>query len=168
MVVGMSIRDRRIKYRWGLNRLYAPYYDSLCELLSTDWQPISGFRSFEEQRQLFEQGRTTQGPIVTRAKPGLSMHNYGLASDWAYFPSGVYTPIDASSPQWSEYIDACEKVGVQCLSWERPHNQLVIPCTMQRLYALHVEGGMDAVNSYLRTVLNGPSNPTSGGPSSAA
>ena len=38
-------------------------------------------RSFEEQKKLYEMGRSTAGKIVTNAKEGLSMHNYGLAFD---------------------------------------------------------------------------------------
>ena len=41
----------------------------------------SGFRSFEEQKELYAQGRTKDGNIVTNAKEGESYHNYGLAFD---------------------------------------------------------------------------------------
>lgn len=39
------------------------------------------FRSFAEQDALYSQGRTTKGSIVTDAKGGQSIHNYGLAFD---------------------------------------------------------------------------------------
>lgn len=38
-------------------------------------------RTFKEQDELFAQGRTIKGKIVTNAKGGLSYHNYGLAVD---------------------------------------------------------------------------------------
>ena len=38
-------------------------------------------RSMERQAELYAQGRTAPGPIVTRARPGYSFHNYGLALD---------------------------------------------------------------------------------------
>lgn len=38
-------------------------------------------RSMERQAQLYAQGRTIPGPIVTNARPGHSFHNYGLALD---------------------------------------------------------------------------------------
>jgi len=41
----------------------------------------SGFRSFEEQARLYAQGRTVPGTITTKAPPGYSFHNYGLAFD---------------------------------------------------------------------------------------
>jgi len=41
----------------------------------------SGFRFLGEQDQLYNQGRTENGHIVSWAKPGKSLHNYGLAVD---------------------------------------------------------------------------------------
>jgi len=38
-------------------------------------------RTFEEQDELYAQGRTKAGNIVTKAKGGDSFHNYGLAFD---------------------------------------------------------------------------------------
>lgn len=41
----------------------------------------SGFRSIEEQDELYAQGRTKPGNIVTNARGGYSTHNYGVAFD---------------------------------------------------------------------------------------
>lgn len=41
----------------------------------------SGFRTFEEQQELYEQGRTIDGHIVTNAQAGRSIHNFGFAVD---------------------------------------------------------------------------------------
>ena len=38
-------------------------------------------RTFAEQDKLYAKGRTEPGPVVTKAKGGLSYHNYGLAVD---------------------------------------------------------------------------------------
>lgn len=40
-----------------------------------------GLRSYAEQSNLYAQGRTKPGKIVTNSKPGFSYHNYGLAVD---------------------------------------------------------------------------------------
>ncbi|WP_414656759.1 phage tail tape measure protein [Deinococcus sp. VB343] len=40
-----------------------------------------GYRSTERQNQLYAQGRTAPGSIVTNAKGGQSLHNYGVAAD---------------------------------------------------------------------------------------
>lgn len=38
-------------------------------------------RSFARSAELYAQGRSTPGKIVTKAKPGQSYHNFGLALD---------------------------------------------------------------------------------------
>lgn len=42
---------------------------------------ISGTRTVKEQAELYAQGRTKPGKIVTNARPGTSAHNYGIAVD---------------------------------------------------------------------------------------
>ncbi|QOV13288.1 M15 family metallopeptidase [Viridibacillus arvi] len=42
-----------------------------------------GLRPFEKQDELYNQGRSTKGNIVTYSKGGESFHNYGLAFDYA-------------------------------------------------------------------------------------
>ncbi|KAA0958271.1 hypothetical protein FQ085_00735 [Planococcus sp. ANT_H30] len=45
-------------------------------------QITSGLRTFAEQTKLYNQGRTTPGNIVTNAKEGESIHNFGYALDY--------------------------------------------------------------------------------------
>lgn len=42
-----------------------------------------GLRTIEEQNELYAQGRTKTGKIVTNARGGYSYHNFGLAFDFA-------------------------------------------------------------------------------------
>ncbi|MMZ47352.1 Peptidoglycan L-alanyl-D-glutamate endopeptidase CwlK precursor [compost metagenome] len=42
-----------------------------------------GLRTYDEQNQLYAQGRTKPGPVVTNAKAGYSFHNFGVAIDFA-------------------------------------------------------------------------------------
>ena len=42
---------------------------------------VQGLRTFAEQDELYAQGRTKPGQIVTQARGGESNHNYGLAAD---------------------------------------------------------------------------------------
>lgn len=44
---------------------------------------VQGLRTIEQQNDLYAQGRTKPGKIVTNAKGGSSFHNYGLAIDFA-------------------------------------------------------------------------------------
>lgn len=46
-----------------------------------------GFRSYAEQDKLYAQGRTTKGNVVTNAKGGQSIHNFGYAIDYALMDS---------------------------------------------------------------------------------
>lgn len=73
--------------RINLDKLYLPFAEklleciALCRDLGADYFAISGFRSYEEQAALYFQGRTSPGPRVTNARPGQSLHNFGLACD---------------------------------------------------------------------------------------
>ncbi len=48
---------------------------------------ISGSRTYAEQNELYAQGRTKPGQIVTKARGGHSWHNFGLAFDIGIFSS---------------------------------------------------------------------------------
>lgn len=51
---------------------------------------ICGVRSWAEQDELYAQGRTKPGAIVTKARGGASWHNYGVAFDIGLFEGGRY------------------------------------------------------------------------------
>ena len=59
---------------------------------------VQGLRTIAEQDALYAQGRTTKGPIVTKAKGGSSFHNYGLAIDFALL-------IDSKEISWNDKKD---------------------------------------------------------------
>lgn len=65
---------------------------------------ISGLRSWAAQAALYASGRTKAGPIVTKAKPGSSWHNYGLAIDLGLFKNGVY--LDEKKPAEADKLYA--------------------------------------------------------------
>jgi peptidoglycan L-alanyl-D-glutamate endopeptidase CwlK len=44
---------------------------------------VQGLRTIEEQNELYAQGRTKPGKVVTNARGGKSYHNFGLAFDYA-------------------------------------------------------------------------------------
>jgi len=86
---------------------------------------VEGFRSLERQKELYEQGRTTPGAVVTNAKAGESFHNYGVAVDFVFRKEGY----NASSALWN----LLGKVGkLQGFEWggdwkgfkDRPHFEL--------------------------------------------
>ncbi|WP_342042039.1 M15 family metallopeptidase [Bacillus sp. OTU2372] len=78
------------------------------------------FRSAEDQDELYEQGRTTDGNIVTNAKGGESYHNYGLAIDFALeTPSGdviwdrEYDRNGNGKADWAEVVKMAKTLGFE-------------------------------------------------------
>jgi len=71
-----------------------------------DVRVMAGFRTFREQRERFEQGRTASGSIVTDYEAGHSWHNYGLAVDLALNDEeGNPAWPEESSPYWQRLGD---------------------------------------------------------------
>lgn len=62
-----------------------------CRLQGEDIKVTEGYRSIERQNALYAQGRTVKGKIVTKAKGGQSLHNYGVAFDVIYKYKGKWT-----------------------------------------------------------------------------
>ena len=69
----------------------------------------STLRTFEEQAELFAQGRTRPGKIVTNAKPGESWHNFGLALDVVPLIAGKAV---WDSPRWKEIGAMGKTIGL--------------------------------------------------------
>jgi peptidoglycan L-alanyl-D-glutamate endopeptidase CwlK len=51
---------------------------------------ISGLRTYDEQNDLYAQGRMKPGEIVTNARGGYSNHNFGIAFDIGVFEGSRY------------------------------------------------------------------------------
>ncbi len=66
------------------------------EEMKSPFKAYSGTRTFAQQNNLYAQGRTVgkKGGIVTKAKGGQSMHNYGVAVDAAPFNLLTNNPDD--------------------------------------------------------------------------
>ena len=69
-------------------------YDEICDRLTSKafCRFTHTFRTFAEQKELYAQGRTKAGGIITQAKEGFSYHNYGMAIDIVI--------IDGKSASW--------------------------------------------------------------------
>lgn len=98
-----------------------------------------GLRTMEEQAALYAQGRTAPGPIVTKAKPGHSWHNFGLAFDVAVVQGG--------KPTWPNDVSLWQRIGAlgkaQGLTWggdftsivDYPHFQFTGGLTLEQARA---------------------------------
>lgn len=104
-----------------------------------------GFRSFEEQDILYQQGRTTDGNIVTYAEGGESYHNYGLAIDFALQldDGSVVWDIErddneSGRPDWFEVADIGKELGFEWGGdWPRfkdyPHLEMTFGLSIHEL-----------------------------------
>lgn len=84
-------------------------------------------RSLAEQAELYACGRTLPGKIVTKAQPGQSAHNYGLAFDGAPLIQGRIAWDDHGA--WQTYGRIAAELGLEWAgTWvsfkEFPHIQL--------------------------------------------
>lgn len=106
-----------------------------------EYKIICGTRSWEEQERIYAQGRTAPGKIVTKAPPGYSMHNFGLAVDCGVFRNGSY--LDESDPEAAEEMHkaaslVAAKYGIR---WggnfksivDVPHFELDTPLSMAQM-----------------------------------
>lgn len=85
-------------------------------------------RTMQEQADLYAQGRTKPGRIITNARPGQSAHNFGLAFDGAPLIGGKID-WDPENPVWDLYGKVATDSGLEWAgNWvsfkEYPHIQL--------------------------------------------
>lgn len=91
-----------------------------CEAVLTGKAKIrvtQGLRTIAEQNELYAQGRTKPGKIVTNAKGGSSYHNYGLAVDFVLVVDNqlkwdIKTDWDGDMvSDWMEVVSIFQKYG---------------------------------------------------------
>ena len=112
-----------------------------------DARLVAGFRSYETQNLLYEQGRTAPGPIVTNARGGESYHNFGVAFDIALFDAKGRYITNGSDPAYQQAGKIGERLGLTWGGrWQNPvdpsHFQLdrgIDLATMRRRF----EAGVD-------------------------
>lgn len=112
-------------------------------------------RTFAEQQAIYNQGRTKPGKIVTNAKPGQSIHNYGLAIDIVLIIDGKEASWDTKKDwdndkqsDWMEVVRIFKKYG---WTWggdwrsfkDMPHFEKTFGKTWRELKALVDKGKVD-------------------------
>lgn len=116
----------------GLLPLVARKRDEFISACAAAGSPIiimSQYRSCAEQDALYAQGRTKPGNIVTNAKCGQSLHNYGVAFDVAFKSATPYVG------NWEKIGKIGESLGLEWGNrWEnfpdKPHFQLMLGYTL--------------------------------------
>lgn len=120
--------SKRIEDLRPMMQQKARAWQAACATAGLDILVYCTWRSLEEQAELYAQGRTKPGSIVTMAKPGTSAHNYGLALDFVPLIGGKAL-WKAPAPEWLEAVEIAEKCGLESAStWvkfkEWPHLQI--------------------------------------------
>jgi peptidoglycan hydrolase-like protein with peptidoglycan-binding domain len=84
------------------------------------------FRFAERQADLYAQGRTKPGDIVTYAQPWFSYHQYGLAVDFVLFVNNDWSWNDGGDKEklWARMHELGTQEGLMRLNFETPHLQI--------------------------------------------
>lgn len=111
-------------------------FDAALREAKIDFIVTCTYRSNDEQKALYNQGRTAYGPIVTNAGPGQSLHNKtdergkpcSEAFDIVIMKNGK-PDWDIKNPSWKEAGKIGERIGLEWAgNWksfrEYPHFQL--------------------------------------------
>lgn len=134
----------------------------MLEPEGVNFRVTQGLRLWGDQQALYDKGRNEQGlivdpsAVVTKAKPGYSWHNFGLAVDVVLDDAtlaGFQADWNTAHPAWQRLIQVGESLGlVSGSEWRTfpdwPHLQLtgrfgVSPD--QEVRYLMQEGGLEAV-----------------------
>lgn len=111
-------------------------------------------RTINDQNALYAKGRTAPGPIVTKARGGLSYHNYGLAIDIAFIKGGKLSYDMAADDDkdgrrdWMEVVEIFKSFG---WAWggnwatfkDYPHFEKSFGFTVRELLAKYNAGQVD-------------------------
>lgn len=72
---------------------------------------VQGLRTMEEQANLYAQGRTKAGKIVTNAKAGYSFHNYGIAIDFCLLADDGVNVLWTVNDKWRRVAEIGKSLG---------------------------------------------------------
>ena len=113
----MPMNDRSLKVLSTVSPDFSKLVQAAAATLeqhSTYLCVVSGLRTAAEQNALYAQGRTAPGHIVTNARAGLSMHNYGLAVDVVPYLTGQDGAVNWSihTPQYQAMVAALTAQGL--------------------------------------------------------
>lgn len=99
------INSREVSDLHPWMREKAKAFIAACKKAGIDVILTSTYRDGESQTDLYSQGRTKPGKVVTNAKAGESFHNYRLAFD--------FLPVVNGKAQWGDarLFERCGVIG---------------------------------------------------------
>ncbi|MFZ0074965.1 M15 family peptidase [Exiguobacterium sp. RIT452] len=111
-----------------------------------DIRITQGYRTKKQQDALYDQGRSRAGEIVTNARGGESMHNYGLAFDFVQMVDGdisydlEYDGNNSGKSDWREVAAVGKALGFEWGGdWKRfvdyPHFEMTFGYSLDDLQA---------------------------------
>lgn len=110
------INSRKIEDLTPATQGRARAFLQACEQAGIRVLITSTLRDNAYQAQLYAQGRTAPGKVVTKAKPGTSWHNYGVAFDAVPLRNGqpVWgTDAPADKALWQTMGQCGERAGLE-------------------------------------------------------
>jgi len=127
----------RAKLKMALKDVWAAGYDLFV---------FEGWRSPSRQDYLYEQGRTSDGKIITNAKRWTSWHQYGVACDLVFKINNRWT----WEPSYDKAADIMKNHGFE---WggdfksfkDIPHFQITGGLTIQEAKAITEQHGVQAL-----------------------
>lgn len=129
--------------------------DQKLDAIGIHIRVVQGYRTYAQQAELYNQGRTTPGAIVTNAKPMDSAHVYGLAVDCVPDVPGLpnWQPDwNSRDSRWQGFLDIAATCGLaEGATWrgfpDAPHLYLYeLPADPDdMLKSLLASGGTQAV-----------------------
>lgn len=123
---------------------------AMLDRFNKQMRVTAGFRSFQEQGNIFAIGRSKPGKIVTKAKPGMSKHNYGLAVDVCFrgmdpfLERETVVSISGYHPLWHELEKLCKEFDLRSgLSFgDAPHIEWPNPPRAETLHDEYIYNGL--------------------------
>lgn len=137
------ITDNRIATLHPLVRAKAKEFIVRAEKeLGIKLRATATLRTWNEQDDLYAQGRTVPGKKVTNAKGGESLHNYGLAIDVVEIKDGKAI---WNNPNWNKIAELGKSIGFEWGGdWrsfkDKPHFEMRFGNSLSQLQALYTAG----------------------------
>ena len=135
-----QISEQRIKVLHPKARaIFKSFIEEAEQTTGKTFRIVQGLRTIAEQNELYAQGRTKAGNIVTNAKGGSSFHNYGLAIDivelvngkanWNYDYSQLHSIATKHNLKWGGTFKSIV---------DKPHYELSFGYTIKQLLTKYI------------------------------
>jgi peptidoglycan LD-endopeptidase CwlK len=123
-------------------------FNDMHRMFGKQLRVTEGLRTFKRQEELYALGRTQPGRIVTYARPGQSLHNFGLALDVCFLGKDPW--LEKEPELWEKFGQIAEGHG---FAWggafkkfkDRPHIEIAYGLGLEELQAFYWVDGLKAV-----------------------